>query len=527
MIRRTVEHENPYGRDSVRRGIFHYLTGRTLSGIASFISIVLLARHMDIESYAGYAALTGVIMMAAALGDLGINPAIARYVPELRVSQPIERLSGFIWWTSLLRLSAVALCTAALYWIWPLIPRLFQSVRLPQFPWSLACYLVANVLFQHFSTILQALVQQKMLAQIMAIQWAGRLLLILLLIHLYFSISVRQALWVMAIPELGGAVAILVFIQRHLSRIRAAHQLTYTVMIKATPPQWRTMATLALHNYAYNLMTAPPQGYFMRMMVAALLPAPVVASYGFFTSLVERARRYLPARLIYNLAEPVIVANYIRDRDVGKLVQRAQLLYKINLLVVMPLLAIALVSGTDIARVLVADKFLAYAWLLALLLVQLVIGNHMMPIRLLVNTLGASDVLTKSGLVSLIGMTISTALIIAWRKPLALVFTPLVYAAINNLTALFLVRRNGYKYSHPTSFLTKLTLIFATACITMRIVIGSFESTPWPHLLAASATSVTVFFGGYVLLKILDIADTRTLRLLLPKRNLSKKATAG
>ena len=527
MTHPTVEHHNPYGRDSVRRGIFHYLTGRTLSGIASFVSIVLLARHMDIKSYAGYVALTGLMMLTAALGELGIGRVIARYVPEGRLHHPVKNLATLIWRTSLLRFAAVVVFTLGLYLAWPLVPRFFAAVRLAHFPWALAGYLLANVLFQHFSAVLQALVQQKTLTRIMAIQWGGRLFLIMLFIHLYSALTLEQALWAMAIPELAGTAAILLLIRRHLSHLEAARQASGIGDDPASWPDWRAVRTMALHNYTYNLLAAPPQGYFMRMMVAALLPAPVVASYGFFMSLVERARQYLPSQLMYNLAEPVIIAGYLKDHDFGKLVQRAQLLYKINLLVMLPFLALALIYGSDIAQLLAADKFVAYAWLLALFLMQLMIGNHMMPIQLLLNTLGASDVLSKSGLISLIAMAISFAAIMAWGRPLALVFTPLVYEVVNNLTAIFLLRKRGHEYNHPISFLAKLTAIFVVACIAMLTIYNLLGSALWARLLAASAASSAVFLTGYVLLKILDGADTGTLRLLLPKKYFGGKPATG
>ena len=527
MTHPSAEHHSPYSRDNVRRGILHYLTGRTLSGIASFVSIVLLARHMDLENYAGYAAITGLIMLAAALGELGIGRVISRYVPEGRIHHPGRNLASLIWQTSLLRLAAVVILTFMLYFAWPLIPRYFDAVRLTHFPWALAAYLLANVLFQHFSAVLQALMLQKLLTRVMAIQWGGRLFLILLLIHLYSSITLEQSLWIMAIPELAGAAVILQVIQRHLSHLAAARQTGSIADGSGAWPDWRAVRTLALHNYTYNLLAAPPQGYFMRMLVAALLPAPVVASYGFFMSLVERARQYLPSQLMYNLAEPVIIAGYIKDRDFGKLVQRAQLLYKINLLVMLPFLALALMHGGDIAQLLAPDKFVAYAWLLALFLMQLMIGNHMMPIQLLLNTLGASDALSKSGLISLVAMSVSIAAIMVSGHPLALVFTPLVYEVVNNLTAIFLLQKRGHEYKHPIFFLAKLTTIFVVACGAMWALYNLVGSAPWARLLAASATSTAIFLGGYVLLKILDGADTGTLRLLLPKKYFGGKPATG
>ena len=514
MPEKTADHHNPYGRDNVRRGILHYLTGRTLAGISAVATVVLLARYMDIVAYAGYTALTGLLVTATLISDLGINRAIARYVPEGRLHHSPQALARFIWKTALARLLAAFALTSLIYLGWPALLRLFAAVQIGYFPWALACYLLATVLFQHFTSVMQSLVLQKMLTRLTAIQWGGRLSLILLFVWQDSAISLNQALWVMALPELGIAFAFVWFINRHL---RLLARLPAPAQAPGTWPNWREIKPMALHNYSYNLLGLAPQGYFMRMVVAALMPAPFVAAYGFFLSLIERARQYLPLQLMLILIEPVVIANYLKDRDFARLSQRTQLLYKTNLLILAPALVTVALYGDDISRLLTGDKFLPYVWLLGLFIVQLIIANHMLTTQLLLNAVGESDILTKTGIFSLAIMALAAFVIVAGSSFKNIVFAPLAYDAANNLFALHLLRKRGYRYTPPWNFFLKLALVSVAAYVASLLF---HQAVVLPTLMQIGFTAgiaTLVFAAGYFLSRILDAQDTQTLLALLPR----------
>ena len=162
---------SPYSKENLRIGILHFLLGRGLAGLAGFATVILLVRYMDVQSYAGYTALTGVIVLAGIIAGLGLERAISRYIPEGRLERSVADLGRFIWQMSFIRLAAVLIICLMIYFSWHLLPQLFQDVTIKEFPLSLACFILAETLFQHFSSILQALVMQKILTRIMVIQW--------------------------------------------------------------------------------------------------------------------------------------------------------------------------------------------------------------------------------------------------------------------------------------------------------------------------------------------------------------------
>jgi pyruvyl transferase EpsO len=289
---------SPYTRANVRQGILHYLLGRGMSGISGFVSIILLVRYMEVSVFAAYTTLIGLIMMVGILSSLGLERAATRYVPEGRLKHSAALLARFVWVTSAARLAIAALLTGMLGILWPFLGvSVFDRVPIGDFSWAIACYLIASTLFQYLSVVMQALVQQKVLTRILVIQWGGRLLLILALVASYSRITLDQALWIMALPEMVGVVVLALAVRRYLMKLHH-HQHESPNITGATWPVWRDVRQMALHNHGYNLLTAPPQGYFMRMLAAAFLPVPFVAAYGFFLSLVERARPYLPMKLM-------------------------------------------------------------------------------------------------------------------------------------------------------------------------------------------------------------------------------------
>ena len=78
-------HTNPYTLESAQLGALHYLMGRGAAGVAGFLTVILLVRFMDVQNYATYTALSGLVALCGVLASLGIERVISRYVPEGRL----------------------------------------------------------------------------------------------------------------------------------------------------------------------------------------------------------------------------------------------------------------------------------------------------------------------------------------------------------------------------------------------------------------------------------------------------------
>ncbi len=438
---------SPYSKESVRRGVLHYLLGRGLSGLAGFATVILLVRYMDVQSYAGFTALTGLIVLAGIFAGLGLERAISRYVPEARLDRSAEELGQFIWRITAIKFIAALTVCVIFFMLWEHFLHIFPDVHLRQFPISLVCFVIAETLFQHFSSVLQALIKQKELTRILIVQWAGRLAMIAWVLSSHSHIGLEESLWIMAIPEMAG-VAVFVISLHHYFRMLQIEQkaLNYQYTKVLTDwPNWHAILKMATHNYGFTLLAAPPQGYFMKMLAAAFLPTQMVAAYGFFISIAERTRQYIPLHLLYNLIEPVMIGNYLQNRDFATLNHRCQLLYKSNLIILIPLLAWVAAAGGFIIASLTGGKYQEYSWLLMVVMLQLTVGSHVVLLQLILNSVGQSALLVRAGLLALIGMSIFLAVTLFINMQF-LVLGPLVFSLICNTYIVYSLKVKGYPY---------------------------------------------------------------------------------
>jgi len=479
-------HSNPYTHDNARRGALHYLMGRGAAGVAGFLTIILLVRYMDLHNYAAYTAMTGLVAMCGVLAGLGMERVVSRYVPEGRLYQSVDLLGHFIWITSLVRLFAALLVVILLYAAWPFVDDFLAVSDFRVFSIALAFFIVAEVMFQHFSSVLQSLVMQKTLTQLLVIQWAGRLLMIAGFVWMKSGIDWEDALWVFAIPEVLGVAGFVLVIRHHL---RGLSEPEPNDLSDQPWPAWGKIADTGMHNYGFTLLAAPPQGYFMKLLTAAYLPVEVVAAYGFFVSIAEKARQYIPLHFFYGLLEPMMIASYLKDRDFSALSQRCQLLYKSNLLLMVPAIAWVAVAGDAIVGMLTAGKFQGLSWILVLVMVQLTIGSHVVLLQLILNSLEKSRLLIQASMVALPVMLVFMAMAIG-MSPFWLLVAPILFSLVMNLYIVIQLAVAGHKYQPSWKMLGTVTIagLLGFAATELLGFAVSFEAD-W------IATATVAFFG--------------------------------
>lgn len=503
---------SPYSRESVRTGVLHYLLGRGMSALAGFLTVILLVRHMETHAYAAYAAILGLVTLAGMAAGLGMERALARYIPEGRLHHPASALAAFIDTVSLLRLGAMLLIVGMLYLAWPWLLAQFPGIGLDgDFPLALALLLPGTSMFQLFSAVLQALVQQRMLTRVMVVQWGGRLLFILFLAFHLESISLSQALWLMAIPDCLGTLILLLVIRRHLAALPAP---AVAPASGESWPSWPQARRLAFDNYGYNLVAALPQGSSMIILAAAFLAAPFVAAYGFFISLLERCKQYLPLQFMLNLAEPVLIAGYVKDRDFDKLCHHNRLLYKFNLLFLMPGLAWIAAIAPQLTALLTGGKYAGESWILPVLILQLALGSHATVLQIIINAVGKSEVLRLSGFSALAAMLIAVAATLAGGQAVYLVLAPLVYEVINNGVAIAALRSRGFRYQLQWRFHLKL----AASTLFAWLLAGAgsaHASHPLVAIVVAALLAAPAFVLANLVLRTVDTRDIHTLKSLL------------
>lgn len=507
---------SPYSRENVRRGVTHYLLGRGMSAAAGFVTVILLVRHMDTPAYAAYTAILGFCALAGMLAGLGMERALARFIPEGVMHHPGAALARFIWITCAARLAVTALLILVSWLSWPVLAgRLAGLAEAAELPLALAFVLLNSAMFQQFSAVLQALVQQKILTRVLVVQWGGRLVLILLILAGHADITLAQALWLMALPDGVGALILAWVIHQCMASQAAGAAAAHRD--GAPWPPWPKVRRLAFDNYGYNLLAALPQSASMIILAAAFLAAPFVAVYGFYIHLLERFKQYLPLQFMLNLAEPVLIAAYVRDGDFGRLCHHSRLLYKCNLLLLMPGLAWIAAIAQPLTHILTGGKYTEHAWILQLLILQLALGGHATILQIIINAVGKSGILTISGCLALAAMGLAIGVALGSGHYAWLVAAPLAYELVNNLVAVALLGKQGWRYDLQWGFHGKLLLATLGAWLGAMFASAHIVS-PSGQVLLAGVTALALFGLGAALLRVADPHDFQTVRDLLKRK---------
>jgi pyruvyl transferase EpsO len=510
----TAAIASPYGKAHVRGVIGHYLRARLLAGLAGILFTILLARHMAVPDYARFATIAGLAATVGMLSSLGLEKAVTCYLPQGRIRHTSAVLAQFIWRVLGLRVAVLVAATSVLAGAWSSWTgpsSLAGETILPA-----AIWIVATNGFQFVALILQCLVQQKSLSLVLLVQWGGRLALLAGLLASATALPLHSALLVMVIPELSGTAILLIALRRHLQHLAATD--TAPALPRVTWPVWRDVRKLMRHNYGYAWLVAVPQANAMILLAALFLSVPQVAAYGFFASIVERLRTYLPLQFMLNLAEPVLVAGYVRDRNFDTLYRRSSLLYKMNSLLLMALIAWGCAIAPALTRLLAGEKYAACAMLFPLLLGQIALGSFNTILQVVVNSVGRSDLLTRSGSVALMAMGLCfLAVMLAGTKPLLLLATPLVFEVANMAMTIFLLRRAGFPGRWHGPFHAKVVFAGIVAALAACQVIAGI-SHALIQVLAAGIVATAAFAAVCAMLRIAERDDVVELKALLQRR---------
>lgn len=349
----------------------------------------------------------------------------------------------------------------------------------------------------------------------MVIQWAGRLLILWIALYADHQLSLEEALWMMALPEMLSIMVLLWVQHWHIKHIPENPSQTTTLW-----PDWKAMQQMALHNYGFTLLAAPPQGYFVKMLAAIFLPTQIVAAYGFFVSLAEKARQYIPLHFFYNLIEPVMVGNYLQHKDFHKLTKFCQWLYKSNLMILVPAIVWIAVAGSHLVGLLTAGKYESHVWILLLVMVQLTIGSHVMLLQLILNAVSKSVWLMRAGVFALFGLLLFWLIAVPMYAS-ALLFGPLLFSLICNLYIIRKLNHSGYAYGLTWQVFTGVLAAGLAALLVALLVsqqwFSAYESDIWITALAGFVV-LTVYLLAVYVLKLISQEEWLFLKSLKQKK---------
>ncbi|MDP1559155.1 MAG: oligosaccharide flippase family protein [Nitrosomonas sp.] len=361
--------DSPYSIAALKRSAVHFLTGKAASALLTLVTLLWLVRLLAVEEYGVYVILVAGMELALAITSFGLPWVAARYLPEFRLHASGKLLVHFVWQV-IARMGLFLVAGALLLFM--AAPWLMPSLELAQYTDMARLYLLVLLLEglgrRIRENILGSLMQQRQ-AQISLVARNLALLLLLLLgvvaaqgvVYLHHVVLAE-----LAASALGAALALHSLV-RHLHVHR-----DLSGQGGWQPPNWPDMWRVARHMYFSQLVTLTYSPQVFVFLIQRYLGVEATALFGFLRSLYMQICHYLPAKLLFGLIRPKLVASYVGAGGMGELTHNANLAGKLSLFVLMPLVLFAWLAGGELLNLLSGGKFNQAGYYLAGLLLALI-----------------------------------------------------------------------------------------------------------------------------------------------------------
>ncbi|TIC85332.1 lipopolysaccharide biosynthesis protein [Crenobacter intestini] len=329
-----------YSADVLKRNAWHFVGGKLLSAVLTFLLLMVMVRALSLPEYGAYVAMIASMELMLTLADMGMHGAGYRYLPEFVLHAPDRALRRFLRrQISVYAGSIVLVSSLTLVFLGWVVEWLALSEYSQVFVWLPFLMLVEGVgrliRDQTFSVCMRQNDTRKVLLIKLLIQLAG-----LIFLWMQGRVSLQQVIWLEILAS-SLALAWSLFCLRHFLRHRAA-----TPVPGWREPGWDSMWRAGFNLYLATLVTQASGVTLLTVLLQKTMGPEAAGVFGFVKNLVEMVARYLPATLFFSILQPKLVASGLESKSgLSAMVNMAG---KVNLFVLLPLLVVFLVAGEPI-----------------------------------------------------------------------------------------------------------------------------------------------------------------------------------
>jgi len=359
---------SPYSDVEFKRGIVHFFIGKATSALLAVGILFWLVRLLSVDEYGSYVTLQAGVGLGLAIMSFGLPWAAARYVPEFRLYANGKQLARLVW--QIIALAGLFSVSGALL-LYIVMPWLLGFLNLSQQTDVARLYLLVFVLdglrLNIQDCILDPLLQQGR-SQISLI---ARNLTLLLCLSAVLATQGAVHLHHVVLAEMTGSFLSVVLSLHGAVRYLQAHR-NLNGKSDWQPSHWSEMWLTARHMYFSYLVTLIYGPWVFVFLTQRFLGVEATALFGFLTNLYAQVYRYLPATLLFSLIRPKLVASYIGEGGMAQLTRNANLVGKISLFILMPLLVCVWLTGNELVSLLSGGKFTQAGYYLGCMLLGLI-----------------------------------------------------------------------------------------------------------------------------------------------------------
>lgn len=480
-----------YSATRVRAALGHFVLGKALSAISSVLFLSLVVRNLSVAEYGAYAALLGFLGLICTVSSGGLESVVERFLPELRILAD-RRENQAVALLILLRVLMLAACSAIVVANIGLFAGLFDAPGWKGNSSKIATLIMLFGLLNLATSILDSRLQQKSS-------------------QLSFVVLIFVKVLVVLVALQGGGVDFGVVLESELAGYFFATLLALGALwrgrVKRYVPNNRRpnseelrvrVVRFGAFNFGAQLLHQAQGPNALRLMAAAVGGAGAAASMGLVLQISELVQRYLPTTLLVRLIRPIFVSRYLASRDFQILNCFSGLLLKLNFIIVVPIVLVAILAGGPLLAGFSGGQYQGLGPLLTLSLVLVGIASHTSIISLLANTLEMNQLQFQGGVFSIVGAAVGFGLAKSYGEA-GLLIGAILFGFLYNSFAILILRRKGFDYRPPFSSAWRIVAIAGVTFGWIVFIVGAdYRLAVQLALGAVCASAYAVLFFYFV-----------------------------
>jgi O-antigen/teichoic acid export membrane protein len=360
--------DNPYSAYQVRQSLIHFIFGKGATAIIGIALLLLVVRALPVNEYGIYIALLAVLEITQLASNLGLFAAAYRYVPELRSQNQGTALQGLLFRLSVLRLLTLI---AAVVVIGLLSAPIVDFLNIKNYEQVFVLYglvIISEGFARYLDILFDSLLLQKCSQIAVLVRNGLRLIGLAILVATEVG-DVSLINWVkveLLASFIGAIISVLMLSRYSLNLKRKSPGLKGE---NVRPGRYLVYAGPSYLAQLIGLVYGPETTKLILTKIAGVLQ---VGAFGFAASFSAMLQRYLPVFLLLGLVRPLFVSTHNSVDRNKRLNQLTNIVLKLNLFVLFPLIAFMLASGNQLASFLSGGKFPDAGSFLVILMVLLV-----------------------------------------------------------------------------------------------------------------------------------------------------------
>lgn len=483
-----------YSGAAIRRSIIQYTGGRLLNALAAFLIFVWIARQLPEQQYANYIAAFALLEIGLILSGFGMEWVTAVFVPQAKLKAAGNVLNKFVWQCVVVQAITLLIGACVLFILAPWLNDWFRVGNATGAFRVYAIVMFVEGVGRVFRDQLLSCLLLQAAAQMS--QMVRNITMLIFAVWVFQNDEWRTAEGI-GFAELcastGSLLVAAIFLRRHLIACRND---------PASDPGWRLppwvdMLRAGRNAWVSNLANLSWGGQVVILMVTRLIGSEATAPLGFSRNLAEQVRKFMPMDFLLGIIRTLLIARFSQDGNLQKLEARAGLIFKANILFLLPLLVVVIVRGEEICSLLSGGRYETARWFLVGWLSVLVVWAHHRLTDVLAHALGRSGLTSRASI--LLCVTPLLLFVVAEAQHWVLLFLVLVIAEIA-YSYMVLVRLKTLQWRYHLHWIS-LAKFGLAALLASGIVAAIPERVGIVAALFATGVSFVAMWAGVLLLQ--------------------------